>query len=706
MRLSPDGTHLFASSTGRFELVDLTRKSVQATIPRGEHVKEILDVTFQEHVPIWLARGWKNGEYWLSAWTEAKPNSSESLLLPRVNGWPSFAFSPDGHFLASIDYLGFASVWRLELQPLRLNPVVMLEGFPTGHSASLAFSPDNQLLAVGVRDSIYVVGPKENRPFHQVRHIHKGTQAGESLEAYHLTFSEGGDWVGAILGSSQGAFHLWKLPDDQNQPVQDFGSWGRFYSHLTVRDISIWPDGGALIVVNNGLGKEKVFSLPAPNKPPISEAVEESSFQERWSPLHPRVYGEGLGQSQLSPEGSEVITVNASGVSQWNRFSEEETLRIEEPAHIMAFDARPKLGTWVTGTEEGQVRVWRVGAARYQVFSLEVSAERVERIASSPDGGVLAAIGTGDSTALLAIWKSTGLEHVAGPGDFGGFEHQEDLEWDWDSALASNDTGSVLAGGPNGLYRIQTVLPPGGDVTHKQKIAPWPVHAMTEDGAFAVSCEQGGCVIRDLRKDEQVLLPSPPKSEFIFSTDGSTLATVAGHEVRFWRRRLPDGSWAPSPTHIFGKDMDINKALSPTGARFAVAKGSRIDVWDTAKGLSTRSFRSDSPISALTFSRDEQFLAAADEVGTIHLWDLGSGTRAMQFDSPAEVWALHFTRDGRYLAAGTNAGEVRLYPWKLEDVCARVTYNFSDEEWQQFFPEEDYHETCPGLPRWPSPSQP
>jgi hypothetical protein len=64
------------------------------------------------------------------------------------------------------------------------------------------------------------------------------------------------------------------------------------------------------------------------------------------------------------------------------------------------------------------------------------------------------------------------------------------------------------------------------------------------------------------------------------------------------------------------------------------------------------------------------------------------------------VWDGVFSPDGNWLATLSNVSStVTFWPLLADDVirqgCEAVERNFTEAEWQQYFPGEPYRETCP-----------
>ena len=148
-----------------------------------------------------------------------------------------------------------------------------------------------------------------------------------------------------------------------------------------------------------------------------------------------------------------------------------------------------------------------------------------------------------------------------------------------------------------------------------------------------------------------------------WSPDGRLLATASndgsvrvwdagtGRELRAFRHEPPKG-----------QDVSVYSAVwSPDGKSLAAGNGDyTVSVWDAEAGRETRVLKtggSPLPLFSLAYSPDGRTLAAA--VGTkVLLWDLAKGGAERAFEEAAEegveqfTQAVAFSPDGRLLAAG------------------------------------------------------
>jgi WD40 repeat protein len=110
-------------------------------------------------------------------------------------------------------------------------------------------------------------------------------------------------------------------------------------------------------------------------------------------------------------------------------------------------------------------------------------------------------------------------------------------------------------------------------------------------------------------------------------------------------------------------------------------------------------------INSVSFSPDGKMLASASEDGTIILWDVGAHQPIInplykQFNA---IQGVTFSPDGEHLLSADANGSLMLWEvdpngWELA-TCQRTGRNFTREEWAFYFPDEEYHVTCP---QWPA----
>ena len=84
------------------------------------------------------------------------------------------------------------------------------------------------------------------------------------------------------------------------------------------------------------------------------------------------------------------------------------------------------------------------------------------------------------------------------------------------------------------------------------------------------------------------------------------------------------------------------------------------------------------------------------------MWDAVTGARLAQLPDAGYLRAAAFSPDGRYLLTGYDEHSAAIWLWRPADLrdqaCARLTRNFSHEEWTHWFPKQPYRQVCPNLP--------
>jgi WD40 repeat protein len=106
----------------------------------------------------------------------------------------------------------------------------------------------------------------------------------------------------------------------------------------------------------------------------------------------------------------------------------------------------------------------------------------------------------------------------------------------------------------------------------------------------------------------------------------------------------------------------------------------------------------------LSFTPDGKYLVSSELLGTILIWELETGRT---IEIPVEqidqisIQDSSLSLDGDSLVVLFRTGRIVFIDLSLTSwqrlACQRANRNLTQEEWQQFFGEEPYRETCEQL---------
>lgn len=283
----------------------------------------------------------------------------------------------------------------------------------------------------------------------------------------------------------------------------------------------------------------------------------------------------------------------------------EAVVQVPHLEAVIAVAFSPDGNTFATGSNDHTAKLWDF-ASGHLLRTFTGHTGNVDHVAFTPDGRRLL---TSDSEGLARLWEVSTGRLVRGFGDDKTSLHGASLSADgrFLFGVGYYDKHARVFSVDSGELREM----PGG-------VGLWP---------------------------------------YLLNADGSRV--LAGRRTKDGSRlELLDARSGAAVTMFAAQDTNYTGlALSPDGKRFAAGSFNTVRLWslETKKELSTATFSKD--LSSLTFSRDGQRLAAAisnEHLAVVIDTTTGATLRALHTETP--VNAVAFRADGNYLLVATSAG--------------------------------------------------
>ncbi len=301
---------------------------------------------------------------------------------------------------------------------------------------------------------------------------------------------------------------------------------------------------------------------------------------------------------------------------------------------------------WATGSQRGEVRVWReAGQTLHLVW--QAHTDIVTSLAFSPDGRTLA---TGSWDGALKLWDVESHAPL-----WSGWQTKATI------CLAFAPGGSLLAsGGYEATVRlwdakVGTALE---DVPH-----PGPVLSLawSPDGRLLASADFAGTIrLWELHKTGPATCVQTLEGHtervrgLAFAPNGSRLASASWDgTVKLWEVG-ETGSRRCLQTLVGHTEKVYCVAWSPDGGTLASGSyDNAIRLWDGQEGNSRLVLQGHSAVvTGLAFTPDSRHLLSSSADGTLRLWDVerGESLRVMQ-GYTASLYDLDWSPDGTRLAS-------------------------------------------------------
>ena len=592
-------------------------------------------------------------------------------------GIDSLAFSADGKLLAAAISSGVI-IWELK-QGNQIGPLIGTSNRPT---TSVAFSPDGSLLAMATRKGeIFLLS---------LNSLQDSEEGIVFPPEAHANLIEGHtDGVTCVVFSPDGKL-LASSSHDHTIRLWDVSTRETIGEPLTRHDAEVsaiaFHPGGNLLASGSLDGTVIVWDV--------------ATGQPEGRPLlHD---AKGITSVAFSSDGQMLASAARNQTTAlWDVNSRLQITQLScfaGQVYELAFS--PKENLLASADSDGAVILWnptRPSPLRTEAIQ---HSNKITRVEFSPVGNVFAS-GCLDGHIILS--------DISKPRPPGTLSHSHGI-----TSFAFSADCQLLAVSTYGWLLDLWSLAKGKHLAqltgHQGSIASVAFHPAGK--ILASSSADGSVILWDV--DSQTVLQRFLIEENLsivnvaFSPDGGSVAASARNSIVLWDtttgkhfEKSLSGHAGAVTTFAFDKSGRVIASGSEDGT---------IQLWnlETLEPLDRPFDPQAGTVKSLAFSPTQSWLASAHDNGSVNLWDLESRERLGEFQVlPATVESLAFSPNGYYLGAGgceqfhpagCEKGKVFLWvvspdAWKAQ-ACRMANRELSSDEWQLYFGDEPYRQTC------------